>query len=149
MRRDVCHGYSVFARTGQSFRLQSNLLPSGCPPTFALSSVGVEGPFQVGIAWPTVFSLSSRDPRSITLGVRGGINIMKTKDSGRSRKIWLDPLPRRRPVETVDGRTNRDVRGWFEERREDPKHVAWRDVINSRPTPTISLSSVPRDNVPP
>lgn len=29
-----------------------------------------------------------RDPRSITLGVRGGINIMKTKDSGHRSEIW-------------------------------------------------------------
>lgn len=29
-----------------------------------------------------------RDPRSITLGVRGGINIMKTKDSGQRSEIW-------------------------------------------------------------
>lgn len=38
----------------------------------------------------------SRDPRSITLGIRGGINIMKTKDSGFSGKIWRRPRPARK-----------------------------------------------------
>lgn len=38
----------------------------------------------------------SGDPRSITLGIRGGINIMKTKDSGFSGKIWRRPRPARK-----------------------------------------------------
>lgn len=38
----------------------------------------------------------SRDQRSITLGIRGGINIMKTKDSGFSGKIWRRPQPARK-----------------------------------------------------
>ena len=70
-----------------------------------------------------VWPLSSRDPRSITLGVRGGINIMKTKDSGQpggggGGKIW------RVPREAVRIRGTRRV-----------------GVINSHADPTISLSS--------
>lgn len=35
--------------------------------------------------------IEAGDPRSITLGVRGGINIMKTKDSGQRGEIWRVP----------------------------------------------------------
>lgn len=40
---------------------------------------------------PLSSPIEGGDPRSITLGVRGGINIMKTKDSGQRGEIWRVP----------------------------------------------------------
>lgn len=116
----------VFARTGQFYRypgIYCLAYPRHRPYALSLScrGSGDGGPLALVPDLVGSFGRSSRDQRSITLGVRGGINIMKTKDSGQPGKIWL--APRRVSLERLR------IRGT---RRASDKFVR---------RPTISLSS--------